>query len=168
MSNLKKMHMLSAGRLAGARKSDVEKAIRPSGFYKQKARYLIAFSKHVVAKYRGDIRKMRLRPLDNLRKELLDIPGIGPETADAIILYAIGMPSFVVDAYTFRLLERLGLKPGRDYDSLKARVEDELGNDVHELADMHALIVMHCKTQRTKGHRCGDCCLSAECPSKRE
>ncbi len=168
IANMKKMHLFSPKALAGARRSEIERAIRSSGFYHEKARYISVLSKHVTEKYGGDICAMARRPTNELRNELMELPGIGPETADDILLYALGKPIFVVDAYTFRLLNRLGLKAGRTYDDLKARFEHEFGKDVQKLADMHALIVKHCKTQCTKGKRCGECCLSARCPSKRD
>lgn len=167
IANLKRRRMLSPAAIARAPLSELEKMVRPSGFYKQKARYLQALARHIVDTYRGDISKMQERSLGELREELLGIPGIGPETADSILLYALRMPSFVVDAYSYRLLDRLGMKLSPDYDSAKALFEDALKKDVKDLADMHALIVMHCKRQCARSPRCGDCCLSG-CPSKRE
>lgn len=168
ISNLKRRRMLSPRALARAPLSDIERTIRPSGFYKQKARYVKALAVHVLECYGGDISAMGGKPMSELRDELLGIPGIGPETADSILLYSLDLPSFVVDAYTYRLLARLGMNPGRDYDALKTRFEESLDCDVKDLADMHALIVLHCKRHCTKAPRCSDCCVSARCPSDRE
>ena len=159
---------MSPSAIAKAKSAEIEKAIWPSGFYRQKARYLRAFSLFVVERYGGNMAGMKRRPLTVLRTELLEIPGIGPETADSILLYGLGMPSFVLDAYTFRLLDRLGMRPGRDYDKLESRFEKELRADTKNMANMHALIVEHCKRQCTTGPRCGECCVSTHCPSKRE
>jgi len=168
ISNLKKRGMLAPLALARARPSDVEEATTPSGFYKQKARSVIALAGHINEKYDGNIEGMVGRPLDEVRNELLALRGIGPETADSILLYALGMPSFVVDAYSLRLLERLGMNPGDDYDRLKARFEAALQRVVKDLADMHALIVIHCKEVCLKSPKCWECFMSDRCPSKRE
>ncbi len=168
LENLRKKDLLTPKAIHEAKPAEVQKAIRPAGFYKQKLRYLRAFAGYVVEQYDGRIELMKRKSLAEVREELLEIPGIGPETADSIILYGLGKPSFVVDAYTFRLLDRLGLRPGNDYDNLKARFERELGMNTKRLADMHALIVEHCKRQCTAGRRCGDCCVSRSCPSKHE
>ncbi len=159
--------MMSPRSIAEAKLAQVMTAIKPAGFYTQKARYLRAFALHILSRYHGDMRNMRRRPVKELREELLGIPGVGPETADSILLYGLSKPSFVVDAYTFRLLDRLGMNPGHDYYELKSRFEKELGADVKKLADMHALIVEHCKRQCAAGARCGECCVSSRCPSKR-
>jgi len=168
ISELKRRRMLSPRALAKAPLPRIESMVRQSGFYKQKARYLKALSRHIVENYGGHIAEMRGRPLADLRKELLGIPGIGRETADSILLYVLGVPSFVVDAYTFRLMGRLGMSSVRDYDIMKARFETALDHNVKDLADMHALIVLHCKTQCRKGARCGECCVRVKCPSNRE
>jgi endonuclease-3 related protein len=160
--------MLSPGALSKANLSEIEDMIRPSGFYKQKARYVRALARHIVERYHGQMAGMLRRPMHELRRELLDIRGIGPETADSILLFALGLPSFVVDAYTLRLLARLGTNLGRDYDATKRLFERALGRDVKALSDMHALIVIHCKEQCMKSPRCGECYLRARCPSKRE
>ncbi len=140
--------------------------IRSSGFYRQKSRYLKSFSTHILDRYGGDIGLMRERPLAELRPELLSLEGIGPETADTIMLYALCLPSFVVDSYSFRLLGRLGIYSGRNYGQVKAMFEDALGLDAGRLSSAHAAVVTHCKEHCMARPRCSGCPLRASCPSK--
>ena len=89
--------------------------VRPSGYYNAKARKLKAFAAHVCDGYGGSLDVMFAADTEPLRRELLGIHGIGPETADDILVYAAGKPSFVIDAYTIRIMRRVGLTPeGRD------------------------------------------------------
>jgi endonuclease-3 related protein len=168
ISNLKEGQLLSPEAILLVDRRTLERAIRPSGFYRQKAGYLKALSKYVVDKYGASVDRMRSRSTCELREELLGIPGIGPETADSILLYALGKPSFVVDSYTFRLLDRLGMDPAESYDALKAEFERALQNDAKVYSDAHALIVIHCKSKCKKVPECKSCVLSSMCPSNRE
>ena len=103
-----------------------------------------------------------------LRAELLGVHGVGDETADAIMLYALGMPSFVIDAYTRRLLSRLDISPERDrYEDYKRMFEDSLESDPRTYDEYHALIVTHGKSVCAKRPKCGDCCLLEICPTGR-
>ncbi len=140
--------------------------IRPAGFYKQKSRYLMTFVKYLDERFSSEISRMRDVPVHELREQLLGLTGIGPETADAILLYAIGKPSFVVDAYTFRLMWRLGRDVGGDYDSAKSTFEAALKGYVKDYADLHALIVIHCKERCRKKPICANCPLWTPCVSK--
>jgi len=166
IASLKKHRMLSPSAIAGANKKTLESAIRPSGFYKQKAKCLSAFSGYLVSYYKSRIDNMRPLPTERLREEMLSLPGIGPETADSILLYALGKPSFVVDAYTVRLMDRLGIGVGEDYDAIKKKFETVLRGDTKDYSDMHALIVMHCKERCKTIPLCSGCPLAADCPSK--
>lgn len=168
IKNLKQAGMLAPSAIAGAPLDALEKLIRPSGFYTQKARYLKSFSKSLLKEHGGTMEGMKSWPTTELRAGLLDLDGIGPETADSILLYALGRPSFVVDAYTYRLMARLGYDELGDYDSLRSMFEQALGRDVKALSDMHALIVVHCKEKCRKTPDCRGCVLSRVCPSKRE
>lgn len=166
--NLKSAGLLNPEAIVAAKNAVLEEVIRPSGFYRQKARYLRSFSEFVVRSYGGRMERMRPRSIAALRAELLGLAGIGPETADSILLYALGKESFVVDAYTYRLMTRLGWKRLGDYAHLKAVFELALGSNVEALSDMHALIVAHCKTKCKKTPDCFGCTLGSICPSKRE
>lgn len=168
IENLKRAGLFSPAAIEETPLSVLEKAIRPSGFYTQKARCLKGFSRFLIKRHGGSIEGMRSKQTDALRAELMALEGIGPETADSILLYALGRAVFVVDAYTYRLMSRLGYERLGSYESLRSMFEDALGRDVKALSDMHALIVIHCKTRCRKRPACPECALSAFCPSKRE
>jgi len=165
ISELKARDLLSPDAMLAAGRRELESAIRPSGTYRQKAKYLLSFSRHLVNSYGGRIERMGALPVDRLRTELLELPGIGPETADSIILYALGKPSFVVDAYTLRLMQRLGISAERSYGAVQVFFEKALGSDVRSLALMHALIVVHSKTRCRVVPDCRTCPLREHCLS---
>ena len=137
--------------------------IRPAGYYNVKARRLRALCRWYVAA--GPLRRLRRRPTGELREELLAVHGIGPETADDILLYALQRPVFVVDAYTRRVFSRLGLvSPRVGYEELRALFERELPADAALYGEYHARIVWHGKFLcRARAPRCGDCLLRAGC-----
>jgi endonuclease III related protein len=169
IGNLKGAGMLSPAGLRKAEKGRLAGLVRPSLYYNAKARKLKEFIRFLDCGYRGRVAGMRRKPMPKLREELLAVWGIGPETADSILLYALDMPSFVVDAYTRRIFGRLGLT-GRDagYDELKDFFESRLQEDVELYNEFHALIVRHGKdTCRTKP-KCAVCCLAGMCKSRRQ
>jgi len=137
--------------------------IRPAGFYKQKAAYLKAVTAW-FAKYNFDIPTAQEKPLEKMRPELLSVKGIGKETADCILLYALGYPTFVVDAYTHRLCARYSIDAGKSYDAVKAYFEDNLPRDAEIYNNYHALIVIngkdHCRKTKPQ---CGICPLRQTC-----
>jgi endonuclease-3 related protein len=105
---------------------------------------------------------------DTLRDSLLSVNGIGPETADDMLLYAFDRPVFVVDAYTRRLFSRLGFIAGDEaYEDLRLAFEDGLGPDVGLYNEFHALIVIHAKMVCRVRPLCGDCLLRPGCPAGR-
>ena len=98
---------------------------------------------------------MRLQDGAKLRRELLSVNGIGEETADAILLYALGKPSFVIDAYTRRLFNRLGIVPDSEsYSAFQRMFSEDLPHDTALFAEYHALIVQHCKEACRKTPLC--------------
>lgn len=116
--------------------------LRPSGYFRVKALRLRSFCRYLIKHYGGDIGEMAKKPLADLRTELLRVPGVGPETADDILLYACEKPVFVVDAYTRRIFSRHGLvKPTISYEDLRAFFERNLPADVHLFKEYHGLIV---------------------------
>ncbi len=151
------MRSTGAGKLAGL--------IRPSGYFNQKARKLNAFMVWLAARDTGGSLKRALRgPLDEVRASLLSVKGIGPETANSILLYAGDRPSFVIDAYTRRVLERHGLARPKDaYDDLRARFEQSLPREVLVYNEYHALFVRVCKEHCSKrSPKCEKCPLQAD------
>jgi endonuclease-3 related protein len=136
--------------------------IRPAGFFNQKAAYL----REVTAwfgRYGFSVSAVRKVPLTQVRAELLSVMGVGHETADSILLYAFGFPSFVVDAYTMRLLSRLPIDAGKGYEKVKAYFERELPCDVEIYNNFHALIVVNAKEHCRKKPVCEGCPLSEIC-----
>lgn len=149
-------------RIAAMDYASLEKRIRPAGFFRQKARYLKAVTEwYSLHSYRPDF--VKKQPLVEVRKELLRVHGVGPETADSILLYAFGFPTFVVDAYTVRLCERLPLEVGSSYASVKAFFETALPADADLFNRLHALIVIHGKEHCRKRPVCDGCPLSTDC-----
>lgn len=140
--------------------------VRPSGHYRVKARKLQSFAQVVVDEYRGSVDALLDGDADEVRERLLEIWGIGPETADAITLYAARQPTFVVDAYSYRLFERLDLAPGeRKYETYRQFFMARVGADVWRLNEWHALIVRHGQQVcRRSDPRCDECVLLKRCP----
>ena len=145
--------------------------IRSAGYFNVKAKRLRNFCAWYVD--RGGEKKLRRVDTAILRNELLSINGVGPETADDILLYAFHRPVFVIDAYTRRLLSRLQLAAGDEsYEHLREHIETRLRGEVRGKRDtvalyneFHALIVHHAKEVCKPRPRCESCCLAAYCPA---
>ncbi len=134
--------------------------IRPAGYFNVKARRLKNLVGWMVAEFDGDIERMRSEPPGTMRRRLLAVNGVGRETADSILLYALGHPRFVVDAYTFRVAARHGLIAApADYDELQAVFEDRLESDAALFNEYHALLVRVGKEQCRPRARCQGCPL---------
>ena len=151
---------------------ELAEVVRSSGYFNAKARKLQAFAGHVLEGYGGDLEAMFAKEAAKLREELLSIHGIGEETADDIIVYAAGKPSFVMDSYTRRIVDRMGLTPeGRNpgYRSYQALFQDNLPSDAAMFNEYHALLDHHAKVTCTKREpRCQECCLADLCPTGRQ
>lgn len=141
--------------------------IRPTGYFNIKARRLQGFCQWYLA--RGQREALMEMPTVALRRELLAVKGIGPETADDILLYAFARPVFVIDAYTRRLLARLGITRGDEpYEALRALFEETLGANVALFNEYHALIVRHAKERCRKRQALCEGCVLAACCQKEE
>jgi endonuclease III related protein len=165
LNNLKQAGALSVARLATLPTEELQGLIRPSGFFRQKAVRIKLFIRHLNLYHHGELHSLLNQDLPRARSELLGLNGIGPETADSILLYAGEQPSFVIDAYTVRLLQRLGLieqNPG--YASLYQAFMAALPADAQLFNEFHALIVRICKSCCNKrSPRCPDCPLWTIC-----
>lgn len=160
IENLKAAGLLRPRRLVEAPLEDVEAAVRPSGYFRQKAHRVRLFSAHLLKHYGGSMARMAKRPLETLRPELLGLHGIGPETADDILLYALDKPVFVVDAYTRRILSRHGLVPSTiGYEDLRSVFEDHLEADIATWREYHGLIVFTGKDYCRSKPKCAGCPL---------
>jgi endonuclease-3 related protein len=156
---------LDAEALLALPENELADAIRPAGYFNVKARRLRAFC--VAFDAAGGFESWSALSTPELRKVLLVINGVGPETADDILLYAFERPVFVVDAYTRRIFERLGLLAGGEtYETVRAAFEQALGPDTELFNHYHALIVQHGKDIcRARHPACADCCLRERCPA---
>ncbi len=142
IENLRRAGLLDPFRLDQVPLARLASLIRPSGYFNQKAKRLKIFVRYYVASYSGDIGRFRRMPPGKLREELLALSGIGPETADSILLYAAGKPVFVVDAYTRRILARHGfIRWEAPYDEIKALFMRHMPHKTILFNEYHALIV---------------------------
>ena len=167
LGNLKSANKLSAASIRKLPLADLAKLVFPSGYYNAKAKKLKAISEW-LGEYDDDLSRLDSRPRVELRQELLNVYGIGQETADAILLYALQRPTFVIDAYTRRLFTQLGVSPERDsYEGWRALFMDNLPNDTALFSEYHALILKHGKDKCRKWARCEGCCLGEDCPASK-
>jgi endonuclease-3 related protein len=164
IANLKAAKALSSEVIAAAPHRRLAAWLKPSGYFNIKAQRLRAFCQWLIRQ--GGTRKIARLSTEVLRTELLQVHGIGPETADDILLYAFNRPVFVIDAYTRRLFQRLGLIQGdEDYETLRGLFEKSLAADTQLFNEYHALIVAHAKDFCRKRPVCGACKLGPLCPS---
>ena len=160
---LRTKRLLTPARVASLDSSELAGLIRPAGTPRVKARRILALTGWLVESMGGSFSRLRRAPLVPLRRRLLDIPGLGPETADAILLYAADRPVFVADAYTRRILSRhrlIGPAPG--YEETRAWLEAHLPSDPTLFNEFHALLVAVGKSHCRPAPRCKDCPLRAD------
>jgi endonuclease-3 related protein len=127
LGNLRKARLLTIGGIRRTPQPELEQLIRPAGYFRQKAQRLKTFVRFLDERYGGSLARMFARPTAELRDDLLALSGVGPETADSILLYAGNHPVFVVDAYTMRILERHGMVSSvAGYDEIRLLFEQAL------------------------------------------
>ena len=164
ISNLKKKKLLSVDGISKGNEDLIKECITPAGYFNQKCEMLKKFCTFVEQNYAGDLNALLKKPLKSLRPELLSLHGVGPETADSILLYASNQPSFVIDAYTKRIMERLGFEVDWDYDSLKDWFETFLPKNTKLFNEFHALLVQLAKQNCLKTEPlCETCPLQLNC-----
>lgn len=154
---------LSPGLVMSLSHEELADIIRPSGFFNQKAERLRILTQW-LANFDCDPAKAAHVPTGELRSQLLALKGVGRETADSILVYAFGRLSFVVDAYTRRLLSRLGWELPADYDGIREMIERAIPPELYLYNNFHAVIVEQCKQHCLKKPRCAGCPLDAVCP----
>lgn len=161
IDNLKAADAFTPEQIHAISQDELEKLLHPSGYFRMKAKKVRAFVEHIIER---PMPVMFKQDVPDLRKELLSIYGVGPETADSIILYAAEKPSFVVDTYTYRLFSRLGWVEGNfHYERLRALFMDNLPHDVNLFNEYHALIVRHGARVCKKTPDCESCFLQSQC-----
>jgi endonuclease-3 related protein len=166
IERLKDADLLSAEAFQNVTTEELAGYIVPAGYYNVKARRLKSLVGFLWAECGGRVEALAEIPVAEARRKLLAVNGVGPETADSILLYAAGVPTFVVDAYTHRILYRHGLVPEESgYDEVKAVFEDNLEPDTDMFNKFHALLVkcghIYCKPKP----KCGGCPLEGLLPA---
>ena len=173
LDNLKSENLMDIKKISDINIKLLQKMIKPSGFFNQKAKRLKNIASYLHKNYQDDLDCFFSRNLYEIREELLSLYGIGPETADSILLYAGGMPIFVVDSYTKRICKRLPLDTNISYDEIQEYFERNIRKDhsKKEIAqiynELHALIVRLAKNYCKKKPECSQCPLQKKCMLKK-
>jgi len=164
LANLRRANLLSLEGIRAVRLPRLQRLIRPSGYFRQKAARLKTFVAFLDDKHQGSLPRLFSQPTEKLREELLTLNGIGPETADSILLYAGNHPVFVVDAYTRRILDRHGIVPEKnDYEEIRQLFQTSLEpivanqeygpTEVRELLDAGIRGAAHPPSAMSTAHR---------------
>ena len=170
IKNLRRERLLTPRAIENVSTPRLARLIRSSGYFRQKTKKLKAFVRFLRREYQGSLAKMFRAPTRVLRHQLLDVHGIGPETADSILLYAGNHPVFVVDTYTRRILEGHGMANTKlHYEDVRQLFEQSLPPDAALYNEFHALIVHTGKHFcRPREPRCGECPLKSLLPGKQQ
>lgn len=160
IENLKKENVLSARSIHKTKTDGLASLIKPAGYFNIKSKRLKAFIHFLMNEYQGSMKRMGNKEMDTLRTELLNIHGIGYETADSILLYALGKPVFVIDAYTKRVLSRHNIiRADESYERTQDLFHTNLKRDTELFNEYHALFVRLGKTYCRKKPMCDGCPL---------
>jgi len=159
IDNLREANLTDPQRLLAVSPEELAELVRPAGYYRLKTKRLRNLLEFVVDDYGGSIEALRAVDMNRLREQLLGVHGIGPETADSILLYALEQPALVVDTYTHRIFARHGwIGYDADYDQLQDHLAAELPQDVTLFNELHALLV------NIGHHYCRSQPMCEECP----
>ena len=162
--NLRRAGLLDVRALAEAPVPVIRRHVRIAGLYRTKPARVRGFCRHLLERSDGDLARYFGRPMDVVRADLLAQDGVGPETADSILLYAGGHPIFVVDAYTERIGTRIGLFRTREYRAIQRFFEQHVPRDLAIYQEYHALLVRHAKTLcRRTNPACAGCPIQSLC-----
>ena len=164
IANLKSAKVLLPEALRRLTLPEVAGLIRPCGYYNAKALKLKSFVRWLGENYNDDFSKLFTNDTDYLRQQLLSVYGVGQETADSIILYAANKPIFVIDAYTRRIINRIGLVPdSNSYNAYQNLFMNNLPADTQLFNEYHALLVYLGKSVCRNHPLCHQCCLKSIC-----
>ena len=164
--NLSKQFEIAPQALANAERDKIEACLHVAGLYKNKAKSIQAVSKIVVEAWGGSLAPVLSLPLDEARKKLLELPGVGEKTADVVLLFSAGQPTVPVDTHVNRVSKRLGLAPkDGDYDAVRLSLQAAF--DPEDYLTVHLLLIAHgrkyCKARKPL---CNSCPVNSYCPSK--
>ena len=166
IANLKSADALSPRAIRQLPQEELAQLVYPAGYYNAKALKLKALAEYLGGRFDDDLDAMAREGLESLRGELIAVHGIGQETADDMLLYALGKPAFVVDSYTRRVLARLGLASEKAaYAMYQGVFTRSLPADPKLFSEYHALIVVHGAQTCRKSPLCRPCCLLEVCPT---
>ncbi len=169
IANMKERAVLDVDALVAIGEEELSEIIRPAGFFRVKSRRLKALVTDFHARYGGRVENTAAYSTRELREHLLAVHGVGRETADSILLYALGRPIFVVDAYTKRFLKGHGLYYGAyEYDDVQRFFMDNLPGDTYIFNEFHALIVLLCQRHCKKRPDCSACPIADGASGGRE
>jgi endonuclease-3 related protein len=170
LTNLKKKNLLTLKKIATINTENLKSMIQPSGYFNQKSIRLKNIAKHLHTEYKDNLDSFFNKETNKIRQELLSLDGIGPETADSILIYAGNHPVFVVDAYTKRICKRIPVNVKSDaYEEIQQYFEDELKKKFFKektttiFKEMHAIIVLLAKIYCKKKPECKTCPLNKYC-----
>ena len=165
IENLRQSDLLSAGAMYQLPPEELEELIRPAGYFRMKTRRIRNLLDYLFTQHEGSLSAMLKVDTETLREQLLQINGIGPETADSILLYAAERPVFVVDTYTNRILKRHGwIEHEADYSTIQAHFQTHLEADAQLYNEFHALLVRIGNLYCRKKPRCEECPLAKWLP----
>jgi len=167
LAMLKDAGLIDADAMSECDLALLEEMVRPTGFYRQKAARLKAMASHVRHRHSSDVSSFLSGEIGPVREELLELPGIGPETADSILLFAGSRPKFVAAVYVARVLDRTGIYHAKGYDDLQDFVESAIRPDVERYRHLYALCVHLCQNACLKRPRCAVCPVREGCPGLR-
>ena len=162
LARIRDSGLLSISALANVEQNTLIELIRSSGFYNQKSRTVLELSQRIRDRF-GTIVQMKKEHTDTLQEFLGNVRGIGQETMDAILCYALDKPIFVVDKYTLRLLDRIGVSDASTIAQVKAYVHSTMGDDLEKLKNFHGLIVNFAKEYCRSKPNCKICPLQKKC-----
>jgi endonuclease-3 related protein len=164
LANLRNAGLMSFDALANVSRTELEELLKPAGHYRQKAARIHKTLAYIRERH-GSLEAFLEQDLETLRTELLSQNGIGPETADAIALYAAGQPTFVIDAYTQRVFKRHGwIEPEAGYEEMQQFFHSSLERDAPLYNEYHALLVQVGKSHCQKTPVCSGCPLESLLP----
>ena len=165
--NLSKQFEITPEALAKAETSKIEECLKVAGLYRNKTRTIEQVSKIILEKFRGDLKQILSMPLEEARKTLLQLPGVGPKTADVVMLFCTGKPTIPVDTHVNRVSKRLGLAPTNgDYETVRESLQ-ALYNPKHYLPLHILLILLGRKYCKARNPMCKQCPVNTLCPSKK-